>query len=344
MPVFNAEKWLNEAIHSVVIQTYPYWELIAINDGSTDGTLKQIKSWETEENRIKVFDKENEGPAKARALGLKYAKGDYIFYLDSDDTISKNMLKACLTSILNTNADVAMPNLIQRNANMFVKDNFESNGIKAGMVISGDEAFYHSIDWQGVWSYMMCETNLYRRYACDEKYLYGSFNSDELITRMVLLNCNKVVYCSAEYYYNINSEGITKKISPKVFGYLETHLRLIQEAKKNNLPRNVEAKIETTAFREMIELWHQYLDNTKHFSKENRKEIFDKFDSFHKHFPKENINEMLSIRPGITPKLQRLLLLHGWPLCRLSLTLARIVGKRNKLYPWFPEEQIKELK
>ena len=267
-----------------------------------------------------------------------------VFYLDSDDSISIDMFEVCLGVITTTNADVAVPNLIQRKPDGTVRDNFLECQIVTNSVISGQEAFERSIDWRGVWSYLMCKAYLYKKYACDERYLYGGFNSDELITRMILLNAKMVAYCPSEYYYNVNLESITKKITHKIFGYLETHIRLIQAAEEFGQPRNVMAKIETNAFREMIELWHKYRENRDLFSKEERRDVESQFASFYDRFPKGNVKALLAPRPGLTPKLQSLLMLNGWPLCKASLTLAAKLGKKNKLYPWFSEEQIKSMK
>ncbi len=344
MPVYNAERWLDTAVESVKRQTHANWELITVDDGSTDNSLEKLNSLAKDDNRIRVFHKNNGGPAKARALGLSNANGDYSFFLDSDDQLDEYLFERCLAAIHKDKADIAMPNLIMRSDEGIIKDNFVVYGIKNDSIIDGQEAFYRSIDWSGVWATMMCDIKISRRYACNEKYLYGDFNCDDLIARMILLNSNKIVYCDSAYYYNINPNSITKKITPKIFGYLETHIRLINEAILLNQSRWIMAKIESVAFREMIELWHYYLDNKSNFNKEEKKDINNKFSDFNKNFPNENINEMLSVRSGITPKLQRLLLLHGWPLCRISLSLARVVGKRNKLYPWFSEEQIKSLK
>lgn len=344
MPVYNASKWLGKSIGCLIEQTYSHWELVAVDDGSTDDSLAILNSWSQTDNRIKVFSRKNGGAAKTRAYGLKYVTGDYTFYYDADDAISNNMLETCLNAISNTRADIAMPNLIQQTPDgHLISDNFKTWNIESGTIINGQEAFERSIEWHGAWATALYRTELFKKTACDENYL-DYFNSAELITRIVLLNSKKIVYCDSEYYYNIHSESMSRKISARYFEYLDTDIRLIQEAEKHQQPRYIVAKTEVFAFREMIELWHHYLDNRTLFSNEDRKNIFDKFDSFHKRFPKENIDEMLSVRLGITPNLQRLLLLHGWPLCRLSLTLARMVGKRNKLYPWFSEEQIKGLK
>lgn len=343
IPVYNASAWLDKAIRSVVYQSHSNWELIAIDDDSTDDSLDKLKKWESQDNRIRIFHKVNEGPARARAFGLKKAVGDFIFYLDADDFISIDMFELCISAMDRSEADIAMPNLIQINNGKIMVDSFIKFGLIPDSILTGQQAFERSISWSGVWSYMMCKKDLFKTYACDEKYLYGNFNSDELITRIILLNCKKIVYCSGRYYYNYNTDSITKKISPKIFGYLDTYIRFIGEAQKYGQSRKVLAKIETTAFREMIDLWHKYNENKHLFSNKERKHIINLFLYFYQNFPKENTLKMISVRQGITPKLQCVLMFNGWNLCRLSLSLAAKIGKKNKLSPWFSEGELESL-
>lgn len=83
MAVYNAEKYLKESIDSILNQTFSNFELIIINDGSTDTSLEIIKSYD--DKRIVLIDKENSGVAKARNFGIKIARGDYVAVQDSDD-------------------------------------------------------------------------------------------------------------------------------------------------------------------------------------------------------------------------------------------------------------------
>jgi len=93
MPAYNAEKFIEESIKSVISQTFKEFELIIINDGSNDNTINIIKKYEQKDSRIYVIDKKNEGLSDARNQGLKIAKGKYIFFLDSDDCIQENTLE-----------------------------------------------------------------------------------------------------------------------------------------------------------------------------------------------------------------------------------------------------------
>jgi glycosyltransferase involved in cell wall biosynthesis len=88
MPVYNAEKFVAEAINSVLKQTYANWELLIINDGSVDGSEQVIKIFN--DNRIRFFYQSNQGVSAARNVGLKNMKGDYFCFLDADDVFPEN--------------------------------------------------------------------------------------------------------------------------------------------------------------------------------------------------------------------------------------------------------------
>jgi teichuronic acid biosynthesis glycosyltransferase TuaG len=85
MPAYNAEKYIAEAIHSVTEQTYKAWELIVVDDGSTDNTASLIKEYAGKDNRIRYIHQDNGRQGKARNNGLKQAGGEYIAFLDADD-------------------------------------------------------------------------------------------------------------------------------------------------------------------------------------------------------------------------------------------------------------------
>lgn len=87
LPVFNAERFLPQCLDSILRQTYQNWELIAVDDGSKDGSIEILKSYEKRDNRIHIISKENEGVSIARNIALEHAHGDYIYFVDSDDIV-----------------------------------------------------------------------------------------------------------------------------------------------------------------------------------------------------------------------------------------------------------------
>ena len=96
MPVYNAEKTIERAILSIINQTYNNIELILINDGSTDETESIIKKYIEKEKKIDIryYFQENSGPSIAKNLGIDMAIGEYILFVDSDDTISENYIES----------------------------------------------------------------------------------------------------------------------------------------------------------------------------------------------------------------------------------------------------------
>ena len=93
MPVYNVEKYIEKAIQSVLDQTYSNFELLIINDGTNDDSMKIASNYAKRDNRVKIYNKKNGGLSSARNYGLKYATGEYICFVDSDDYIEPTLLK-----------------------------------------------------------------------------------------------------------------------------------------------------------------------------------------------------------------------------------------------------------
>ena len=98
VPVYNTEKYLDQCIQSVLAQTYTNWELLLIDDGSTDSSGAICDKYAAEDNRIRVFHKENGGVSSARNLGLDNAQGEWISFVDADDcevNFARSAKKSC---------------------------------------------------------------------------------------------------------------------------------------------------------------------------------------------------------------------------------------------------------
>jgi len=97
MPVYNGVELISETINSIISQSYPYWELIIVNDKSTDNTLEIVNEYKDKDERIKLIDLEENcgGPAKPRNIGIENSKGNFIALIDADDIWHKNKLLEC---------------------------------------------------------------------------------------------------------------------------------------------------------------------------------------------------------------------------------------------------------
>ena len=93
VPVYNAEKYLDRSIGSVISQTNSDWELILVNDGSLDNSGEICEKYSSKYENIKVLHKKNEGQLIARQLGIDNSSGDYIGFLDADDELDKNYVE-----------------------------------------------------------------------------------------------------------------------------------------------------------------------------------------------------------------------------------------------------------
>lgn len=90
VPVYNAENYVNRCIESVLAQTYTDWQMVLVDDGSKDESLKVCQRYADIDSRISVIHQENAGPGVARNTGIAAAKGDYVVFIDSDDYVEKD--------------------------------------------------------------------------------------------------------------------------------------------------------------------------------------------------------------------------------------------------------------
>ena len=93
IPVYNAEKYLRQCLDSVINQTYPYWEAILVDDGSSDASPAICDEYAKKDSRFKVVHQANGGASRARNVGLNNANGEWITFLDADDMLKNNALE-----------------------------------------------------------------------------------------------------------------------------------------------------------------------------------------------------------------------------------------------------------
>ena len=111
IPVYNAEKTINRCVESVLNQSYGEIEIILVDDGSIDSSLQLCKTFEYRDSRIIIVEKENGGVSSARNLGMHYATGEYIMFLDSDDWYEENMVEQYMTLMESHGSDVVIGSL-----------------------------------------------------------------------------------------------------------------------------------------------------------------------------------------------------------------------------------------
>lgn len=111
VPIYNAEKYLDKCIKSILKQTFKDVELILVNDGSTDESLNICKKYQNSDPRILLIDKENEGCTFARRSGIEASNSPFITFVDADDWIEKNAIKTLYEEITEYNLDIVVCNM-----------------------------------------------------------------------------------------------------------------------------------------------------------------------------------------------------------------------------------------
>lgn len=117
IPIYNAEQTLERCLSSVFAQTYCKFEVIAIDDGSSDMSYKILQKYANQDARYKIYTQSNMGPGPTRNRGLNIAKGDYVAFLDSDDYIENDYLDKVLKIISKDSPDVIMLDLVLESPN-----------------------------------------------------------------------------------------------------------------------------------------------------------------------------------------------------------------------------------
>ena len=97
LPVYNVEKYMDCSLKSICGQSHQNLEILLIDDGSTDGSLKKCEEWAAKDERIIVYHQENAGASAARNKGIELSTGKYIMFVDADDWIETNMLEVLYT-------------------------------------------------------------------------------------------------------------------------------------------------------------------------------------------------------------------------------------------------------
>lgn len=211
MPVYNVKKYLALSIHSILAQTFGEFELILIDDGSTDGCEKICDEFAEKNKKITVYHQENKGLLAARRAGIKRAKGNYIIHVDSDDLCSVVLLESLKSVIDSYEPDMIIYHYSRLHDDGTV-DEIEpiyKNEIK---MVPKEEIL--KIFASTVKLNSMCTkcTNRNKVDIEDDYTGYGRLNmaEDELQSVALIENCETFIYISQPlYYYRINVKSIT---------------------------------------------------------------------------------------------------------------------------------------
>lgn len=205
MPVYGVELYIEKAILSVINQTYLNWELLIINDGSKDNSRDIAEKYSTQYENIFLYDKENGGLSDARNFGLKYAKGTYVHFFDSDDWIDEDMYSYYIPIIEKEYAEVlifgyvvdyvtASGEIIKSTRNKLLDCSYSSeNGYNSSLLLQNEKGL--SFAWNKIFRCDFLKNN--QLFYDPSIYLIEDI---EFASRCLPL-AQKIVFSSREYYH-----------------------------------------------------------------------------------------------------------------------------------------------
>ncbi|MFR1757985.1 MAG: glycosyltransferase family 2 protein, partial [Thomasclavelia spiroformis] len=220
VPIYNVEKYLSRCIESILNQTFREFELILINDGSTDNCKEICEKYKKIDSRIIVVNKKNGGVSSARNFGIDISRGEYIGFVDPDDFIDSNMYEILFNIINLYQSDIVICDYykvseynikkyeeIQLNNKGIIVENI--NNIDAiERILTVGEKFIFA--WNKIYK---------RRLFENLRYNEGMIYEDEFLAHRILYRCNKVSIINSSLYYYVQRKGsiVNSRFSSKKF-------------------------------------------------------------------------------------------------------------------------------
>ncbi|WP_175640168.1 glycosyltransferase family 2 protein [Metabacillus schmidteae] len=254
IPVYNVEKYLEKCLDSVLSQTFTNIEIIVLNDGSTDNSSEILKRYQEIEN-IKLINKENEGLSETRNKGLLQAQGEYVLFIDSDDSITNNMVEVMYKQAQTTDADIVVSKAMNEYEDGSKEDMF-SNDFNEQEIIGNMEALRRF--WSGEINGHIWNKLIRRRLMIDNKITFpkGKLYEDAPTLIHLIKHSQKLSFVNQSLYFYLQRQGsITKKPTYKA---LVDHIAILSE---------IEANIEEDVYKRLYnEEFQFFLLNTLYFN------------------------------------------------------------------------------
>ena len=206
MPAYNADSHLDFSISSVLNQTYTEWELIIINDGSTDSTADILNKWSQKDNRIRHFHQKNSGVSAARNFALELVQGEYITMIDADDALSPDALDLMYQAMTtNECVDMVSVGFCEVSSTGQVT---HRGGLLMGRTDSGlfqvEDGFLAEYHHCSIWGKLL-RTNIIRKFSL----LFNTnlkIAEDHIFSLQYLQHCRKTVVLQQELYHYMQWE------------------------------------------------------------------------------------------------------------------------------------------
>ena len=257
IPIYNSEKYLKRCIDSVINQTLKEIEIICINDGSKDNSVQILNNYSKKDDRIIIINQENSGPGVARNNGIEHSNGDYIFFLDSDDYISKNALNDLLLNAYQHNSDLVLfkramfddkktyynyPIYDFKNENNFINQTFTYKNVKKYVINDAAAPFLK-----------LYKKNLIKNASNAHFATHIKLGEDIIFNAKVFLNAKRISYLPEYlYFYKLNEDSITHNLELYVDDVIQYCNDVLIFFKENNLEQEFKNELDSFIIKHTI--------------------------------------------------------------------------------------------
>ncbi len=213
VPAYNAERTLELTLNDLLNQSYHDFEIVIVDDGSTDQTPEICENFKKAYENIRVLHQKNGGLSNARNNGTKFAEGTYVTYVDSDDRVNEHFLRFLINALDSTGADIACGRIDK------VKEEYESinsNEVDSPQIEIFDkkQIISEMLTGKKIWVGSCCRL-VPRKWMIEEPFIEGSYYEDLSNTYRVNLKADKMAYVNMSlYYYVMHGGSITAKLKP----------------------------------------------------------------------------------------------------------------------------------
>ncbi len=212
IPVYNTEKYLTKCIDSILGQSFGDFELILVDDGSTDSSGAMCDSYALEDTRVKVLHKENEGPSVARNYGVSKAEGECVTFIDSDDFVGTDYLEILHSSMETYSADISAILMTEIDEGQAPT----SSGNGEVLLLNGYEALLDVL-YQKNLDTTPCGMLIKKQIVLDNPFPPGKYHEDDFTTFRYFESADKVVINKCvKYYYVQHASSIMHSGSAKI--------------------------------------------------------------------------------------------------------------------------------
>ncbi|WP_088034126.1 glycosyltransferase family 2 protein [Evansella clarkii] len=206
VPVYNLEKFIAKCVESILSQTFTDFQLILVNDGSTDNSGKLCDYYAAIDQRVKVIHKENGGVASSRNAGLTASEGKYIGFVDNDDYIHESMYEILYNTAVIHSSDIVVCDFKKVMEGQFIDISSLQNPLSVRNMNNIDAL--NQLYTENGLTFVCPWNKIYKRELFDDiKYEEGFINDDETIAHKLLYESDRTTYINLQLYYYVQREG-----------------------------------------------------------------------------------------------------------------------------------------